>query len=657
MPASARRIRILHLEDDPRDAEMIHNALEAAEPTAEIVRADGRKSFEAALFDSAYDVILTDYAVPGYDGIAALNRAKELQPAVPVIVISGALGEEEAVRCLQEGATDYLLKHRLDRLGSAVRRALQGAEQRKRQQQAESALRESEERFRRMAETIDEVFWMADVAGQRILYISPACERVWGCSIESLMTNPRSFIDAVHPDDREQVLNVLAPQTEGKPYEHEYRIIQPSGAVRWIWNRGFPVRNPDGTITTYTGVATDITARKNLEVQLQRVQRVESVGLLASGIAHDMNNILAPIMMGAPLLRVGLSAEDVEKTISTIEASAQRGAALVRQLLIFGRGVEGERRPVCPAAVAAEVTKMIAQTFPKNISIDNRVTEDVWLVRGDATQLYQIMLNLCVNARDAMPDGGTLTLSAENVEIDAHYAASQPGAKPGKYVVMRVADIGMGIARESIDRIFDPFFTTKEVGKGTGLGLSTVLGITKSHGGFVRLQSELGEGSTFEIYIPASQGTKTKRPEIAPAKGMRGQGELVMVVDDEEHIRAVLRDMFVHYNYKVVTAQDGVEATAVFAANSDVKLVVTDLDMPLMDGINLGRVLRRLNPSIKIIISTGLGGRSGADRRQEELEALGVSAILTKPYTAEKLLKVVHTVLEDKDRSAAPTAG
>jgi CheY-like chemotaxis protein len=296
--------------------------------------------------------------------------------------------------------------------------------------------------------------------------------------------------------------------------------------------------------------------------------------------------------------------------------------------------------------IISDIIKIFAETFPRNIAIHTRVPDSVWSVHGDATQLHQVVLNLCVNARDAMPDGGALTVSVKNTEVDEQYVSLNPDAKPGRYVLIRVEDTGVGVAPEIMDRIFDPFFTTKEVGKGTGLGLATVLGIVKGHGGFVRLQSESGRGTTFEIFLPASDAIEQSPAGGARAEAPRGHEELILIVDDEENIRAVLRDTLVRHNYKVVSASNGVEATALFAANPGIKLVLTDLDMPLMDGVSLGRVLRRLNGAVKIVVSTGLTGRSGVDKRQQELNALEINAVLTKPYTAEKLLQVVHDTLD-----------
>jgi PAS domain S-box-containing protein len=773
MPAAKPRIQILHLEDNPIDAELIHELLAVDGLASDFMRVAGRKDFEAALSAGTFDAVLADYNVPDYDGKAALKFAKQQQPAVPVIVISGSLGDEAAVQCLKQGATDYLLKDRLDRLGPALRRALREAAEERERRRAEAELRESEERFRQLAETIDDVFWTTAPDHKAFIYVSPAFERVWGRSLAELHSTPILWIDAIHPGDRSRVLEALQRLAAGVDYNIEYQIIRPDGGTRWILDRAFAVRNDTGGIYRTVGVARDITQQKfaddlqlrsderlaaifsaspvaiafgtlegriievnpegcrifgydrdeivgrttvelslwaepgarkvaieklaaekrlrnyeakfrrksgeirsvilsmeilplgdeptvltmcidvtdknAIKAQLHRVQRVESIGLLASGIAHDMNNILAPILMGAPLLRMGLAPAEMETVLSTVEVSAQRGAALVRQLLIFGRGVEGEMEPVSITAILAEITKISRQTFSRKISIVSHVPDDVWPVHGDATQLHQIVLNLCVNARDALLEGGTLTLAAENVAIDEHYSALHTDAKPGRYVLIKVIDDGIGIPPEIAEKIFDPFFTTKDAGKGTGLGLSTVLGIVKSHGGFTRLHSAPGRGSTFEIFLPVSADRKRTSPaENVISKSVRGAGELIIVVDDEQNVRALLRKTLVQNNYKVMTAQDGVEATAVFAANPEARLIITDLDMPLMDGINLGRVLRRMNPAVKIVISTGLTGRSGADKRQADIDALGVSAVLTKPYTGAKLLRAVYSALAEK---------
>jgi nitrogen-specific signal transduction histidine kinase/CheY-like chemotaxis protein len=389
----------------------------------------------------------------------------------------------------------------------------------------------------------------------------------------------------------------------------------------------------------------DITERKRLTNELLRAQRMESVGRLASGIAHDMNNILAPIMMAAPLLRMALRPADVAKTLETIESSAQRGADLVRQLLLFARGAEGGRGPVDTVKLVRAIMHMAGETFPKNISVITDVPAGVWPMCGDVSQLHQVLLNLCVNARDAMPQGGTLKVSASNVEFAAGAALPHPDAKPGPYVALNVSDTGTGVPPAIVDRIFDPFFTTKEAGKGTGLGLSMVVGLVKSHGGFLNLRTAVDQGTTFEVFIPALPGApESKTPRLrAPARGER---ELILVVDDEGSIRDVLRAALTRHNYRVLVATDGAEASAIFARHaSEVKLVITDIDMPFMDGIKLIKVLRQLNPTTKVLVSSGIAMGKGAGDRSADLRALGLEKVLAKPYTVEEVLNAVQEAM------------
>jgi CheY-like chemotaxis protein len=378
-------------------------------------------------------------------------------------------------------------------------------------------------------------------------------------------------------------------------------------------------------------------------MQLLRAQRLESIGTLASGVAHDLNNILAPIMMGAAVLRRSEMAADDEAILSTIETCAQRGADVVKQVLAFARGVEGERVSLNPPHLIEEIVDIAKQTFPKSIRIAGSYPEDLWPVEGDPTQLHQVLLNLSVNARDAMPVGGTLTLSAENFPVDENYAIMTPGAKPGPHVRFEVTDTGMGIPPQNIDKIFDPFFSTKDLGHGTGLGLSSAIGIVKSHGGFIGVYSEIGRGSTFKVYLPARAGER----ETSKASGAivlpRARGELLLLVDDEKAILQVARALLEGHGYRVLTAEDATEALAIFALRKDeIKLVLTDLAMPLLDGIALIRTLQRMKPDVRIIASTGRGSQ---EQHAHELSGLKVRSCLTKPYNKNELLKALHDAL------------
>jgi PAS domain S-box-containing protein len=386
----------------------------------------------------------------------------------------------------------------------------------------------------------------------------------------------------------------------------------------------------------------DITEKKKLEAQLLRTQRLESVGRLASGIAHDLNNILAPMLMVPPLLREAIQDPELRNLLDLIETNAQRGSDIIKQLLTFGRGVEGQRMPVQLRTLVTDMSGIIRETFHKNITTRRETPPETWLVNGDATQLHQVLMNLCVNARDAMPEGGTLTLKLENHELDESFARMTPGARPGRYVCLSVTDTGEGIAPEHLDKIYDPFFTTKELGKGTGLGLSTVLGIVQSHGGFIQVHSQPGRGTQFKTYLPASKTAEAQPASQADQHLPQGGGELVLVVDDEKSVRQVTRQLLERNGYRVIEAADGAVGTTQYVAHQqEVQVVVTDLAMPVMDGPAFIRVLRRLNPQVRVIAVSG-------DQVKSSLSAdLGVpdEAHLSKPFSGAMLLQALQRVL------------
>lgn len=507
------------------------------------------------------------------------------------------------------------------------------------------SLRESEERFRQLADSIDEVFWLTDPVKSTMLYISPAYERIWGRTCASLHESPMNWAQAIHPEDRERVLAAMGAKQMRGDYDETYRIIRPDNTERWIHDRAFPVRNAQGEVFRVAGVAQDITEKKQLEAQFFRAQRLESIGTLASGIAHDLNNILAPIMMSAPLIRMSGSTAQTDRMLDTIESSAQRGAKLVQQLLAFGRGLEGARLPIPLGPLIREMREIVQQTFAKNIAIETQLAPQLNLIVGDATQVHQVLLNLCVNARDAMPEGGRLTLAAANVSFDETSAAMTPGARPGDFVRLTVADTGTGMTPEIIDKIFEPFFTTKEEGKGTGLGLATVLGLVKSHEGFLTLDSKLRKGTSFHVYFPVAPADAVSSAPAATTAALRGNGELILVVDDEANIREAMSVALRKHGYSVVAAEDGMKALAAYSErNPQIRLVISDLDMPNMNGLTLLRILKKTSPAVPLIVSSGLTAQ--ADRaRADELRELQPAAILSKPYTVNQLLQIVHDAL------------
>jgi len=383
----------------------------------------------------------------------------------------------------------------------------------------------------------------------------------------------------------------------------------------------------------------DLTEKKSLERQILRAQRVESLGTLAAGIAHDLNNILAPIMMSAHILRHNKPSEEIAEVLNNIEVSAQRGADVVKQVLTFARGVEGQRIPLQPKHIIKEIRAIVEETFPKNITFHSNVPKDLWTVAGDATQLHQVLLNLSVNARDAMPEGGSLSISAENVRVAKAKSSLFADGKAGPHVLIQVSDTGSGIPPAILEKIFDPFFTTKEQGKGTGLGLSTVLGIVRSHGGFVDVQTELGHGSTFKVYLPAKPGAAAPPPDTERRAPPRGSGECILVVDDEVNLRSVTERMLTQHGYQVLLAANGKEALEVLERHrSEVKAVVTDIMMPVMDGVALVSAIKHSNPQMPVIACTGWS----QEGIQAELKGLGVECFLEKPYPSQALLTTLH---------------
>ncbi len=451
------------------------------------------------------------------------------------------------------------------------------------------------------------------------------------------------------PEDRDTISeHVRVITTEGTPWGFEHELITAKQRRIWVRAIGEARRNEAGEIVRIDGALQDITERKKLEAQFLRAQRMESVGTLASGIAHDMNNILAPIMMSVELLKEDAKDEQTLETLNTLASSSQRGAELIRQLLAFARGIDGQRVPVDVHALLVDLHRVMKDVFPKNVEFSVSTAADCWKTHGDASQLHQVFLNLCVNARDAMPQGGKLTIDVENVVLDDVYAAMNPQGRAGAFVVVSVSDDGVGMPPAVIDRIFEPFFTTKEVGKGTGLGLSTVLGIVKSHGGFVNVYSEEGAGTQFKVYLPA-QASETEREEVVVTQSNlpRGNGELVLLVDDELGVREIARKTLVRFGYRVVEAANGAEAVALYVQRArEVAIVLTDISMPVMDGVALITALRSLNPKLRVLVSSGLPLNVGVAKTME----WGAARFIPKPYTSERLLRVIHEELQAAPR-------
>jgi PAS domain S-box-containing protein len=515
---------------------------------------------------------------------------------------------------------------------------------------AEEQLIAQAETLREQAELLDHAQDAIVVRGldHRIVFWNRGAEKMYGWTAE----------EAAGRDVRELIYAGESLRAFDEAYRHLLAHGEWSGELRHVAKAGQPVaalghwtlvRDGGGRPKSVLVINTDITARKALEAQFLRAQRMESIGTLASGMAHDLNNVLSPILLAVRILGLKFTDDESQRLLSMLRHSAERGAGLVRQVLAYARGAEGERVTLQPAHLVREIARILNDTFPKSVRLKLSLPRDLWSVTGDPTQLYQVLMNLAVNARDAMFDGGRLTIAAENLRVDEQYARLRLDAAPGRYVALAVTDTGCGIPPELRDKIFEPFFTTKPHGHGTGLGLSTVAGIVKGHGGFVNVYSEVGQGTCFKIYLPATPATEAAEAEEAAPHLPAGSGETVLVVDDEVEILRMTEEVLTAYGYRVAAVRGGAEAVALCRRQGErlphaLPVALVDVMMPGMDGPATIRELLRLSPLLKVIAMSGL---SEGGRAQEAARA-GAHAFLPKPFVTDTLLQTIARVLAQR---------
>ena len=476
---------------------------------------------------------------------------------------------------------------------------------------------------------------------QNILFWNKGAEKIYGWTAEEAVG--KNAKELLFKSSSEHFVDAVRDVIQNGKWQGEIHQAHRDGVEIIVESRWTLVRDEKGQPNSILVINTDITEKKHMETQFLRAQRMESIGTLAGGIAHDLNNVLSPILMAIDMLQMKATDDTSKKWLDVLRTNAERGGNMVRQVLSFARGVEGKRVALQPRHLIKEIVKILRETLPKSIEIGFQIPNDLWIISADATQMHQVLMNLCVNARDAMPEGGSISIKAENVFVDENYARMHLEAKPGRFVMITVGDTGPGMSPEVQSRIFEPFFTTKEMTKGTGLGLSTALTIVKSHGGFINVYSQLHKGSQFTLYLPAVD-TPSGADSVALQTNLPlGNGELILVVDDEESIREITRGTLETFGYAVLTAADGTEALALYAdKKSEIAVVLTDMVMPFMDGPATIRALQRMNPKVRIIAASGLG----VGQRAGEGTLEGVSIFLNKPYTAEKLLNALARVLK-----------
>ncbi len=637
-------LHILHLEDDPGDAALVQSTLEAGGIACATTCVQNRDDFMAALERGGIDLILSDFSLPAFDGLSAVEIVRARWPALPVILVSGSLGEERAIDSLQRGATDYVLKERLARLVPAVRRAIQEVKVRSESQRTKETLRETEQRLQIVFNESPMGMALVGVDGCPVL-TNAALQHMLGYTGEEL--GRMRFTDFTHPDDcaADQELYQQLILGARKGYQMEKRYLRKDGRVilaRLLVNA---VRGTAGQADFAIGMVEDITERRQIEAQFIEAQKMEVVGQLASGVAHDFNNILSVIIGYSDLLAAELDPENpLKKDVEEIRNAANRAAGLTRQLLVFSRKQTVQPVVLDLNVVVNDLDKMLRRLLDEHIELAVVLGKNTGRIKADPGYVGQVLLNLVVNARDAMPTGGQLTITTDNATLAGDHARTPGGTIPGNWVMLSVSDTGTGMTDEVKARIFEAFFTTKPKGKGTGLGLATCQTIVQQSGGQIEVDSEVGKGTTFKVYFPrVGQPLGGDTSFIQAGPWPRGT-ETLLVVEDDASVRHLASQVLKAQGYEVLSAANGQEALRVVHdhTGSPIRLVLTDVVMPLMSGKVMAEWLKATYPDLKILFTSGYLGDANA---QHGMLDAGVE-FLAKPYTPAILARKVRGLLD-----------
>jgi PAS domain S-box-containing protein len=647
--------QILHLEDQPLDVTLVQEALEQEGLDCRIQAVATRDEFVKALEATHFDVILSDFALPSFDGLAALEIATQRTPDTPFILVSGAIGEEAAIESLRNGATDYVLKHRLARLGPAVKRALEEADQRRTRRLAEEALAREQHFLRAMLESIQTGVIACDADGVLTVF-NRAAREIHGVPADARLADL--------PGKHFQLYRANGTTPIGRQDQPLQRILRGEGVEdpemvvlarkqtpRPVLVAGGAVIDEQGRRIGAVLALHDLSAERRLADQLRQSQKMEAVGRLAGGVAHDFNNLLTAIIGYGQLIRSRLDpGAPALRDAEEILRAAERAAVLTRQLLAFSRQQVLQPRALDLNTIVTDMGGLLKRLIRDDVDMQSAPAAGLGRVMADPGQIEQVLMNLVVNARDAMPKGGKLTIETANVELDQAYAASRMDVKPGPYVLLAVTDTGTGMSPEIAARVFEPFFTTKEVGKGTGLGLSTVHGIVKQSGGHIEVYTEPGQGTTFKIYLPREKGAVAvaeSRPR--ETRGDRG-GETILLVENEEMVRRVMVESLRLRGYTVIEAENGAAAITICErASQPLDLLITDVVMPLMSGPELVQRLSTLRPELPVLFISGFADRALI---HQGLRGAG-TAFLQKPFSPDVLARSVREMLDDPRQRAA----
>jgi len=550
-----KRLNVLTVEDSEDDALLLAREFKKGGLDAEFTRVDTPEALRSALGEKLWDIVFCDYSMPHFSGMAALKLIREIALDVPVIFVSGTMGEDVAVEAMHAGANDYLMKDNLKRLVSAVERELRNAIMRAERKRAE----ESHARLATAVEQATETILITDLQGT-IQYVNPAFEKISGYTrAEALGQNPRILKSG--KQDAEFYRQMWDVLKRGEVWHGHFSNKRKDGTLYEEETVISPIRDTEGAVVNYVAIKRNVTHEVQLEAQFRQSQKMEAIGTLAGGVAHDFNNILAIIQMQADLLKSGdsLSPEQV-KIADDISDTVDRAAALTSQLLLFSRKQTLRPRDLDLSQSITNMTKMLRRTLGENIEVQLNLAAQLMFVHADPAMLDQVLLNLAVNAHAAMPQGGQLVITTTGVEFDEFAASQSAPARPGSFVCLSVADTGCGIPPEILPRIFDPFFTTKDVGKGTGLGLATVFGIVQQHQGWINVYSEVGRGTTFKVYLPRLSGaTVIQKTQPMPVAVSTGH-ETILLVEDESALRDVVQKTLAQLGYRVLKASTGVKA-------------------------------------------------------------------------------------------------
>jgi PAS domain S-box-containing protein len=635
--SSRPSLRVLIVEDRDDDVVLLLEELRRAGYDILHTRVETESALRRAL-ESDWDILLSDFSLPGMTAHDVLAASKALRPDLPCIVISGTMAEESAVDVLRAGASDFVVKERMTRLLPAIERELREAAERRRFLQSEESLRQMRERMQFALETVGVGTWESQVASGVTTW-SDVMERLHGLAPGTFAGTFDAFLDAVHPDDRERVKGLIARSASDRADTRvEYRARLADGSIHWIAGIGRTMRDEQGSAMRAAGVAMDITAQRLLEEQVRQSQKMESIGNLAGGVAHDFNNLLTVILGECELMAPQFSADaDTSAAIDAIRGAAVSASALTQQLLTFSRRQVVSPRLLDLNDAITSFARILRRLVEESVHIEFTLAPSVKTVRADPGQIEQVLLNLVANARDAMPDGGRITIATQQVVANGRPLPARESLPPGSYVELAVTDTGSGITAEVQARLFEPFFTTKPAGSGTGLGLATVHGIVTQSNGHIFVQSVLGTGTTFTVYLPNATAADDDAAAVPAAAGTMGGSETILVIEDNTALRRLTERILRTHGYTVLGAANGAQATEIASGHrGDIAVVLTDVVMPDNSGPAVADTIRAHRPATKVVFMSGYTAQH---------DRVAGQAFLQKPFTSKQLLSAVRNAL------------